>query len=201
MNTYEPKNIRNVVLLGHQGSGKTTLLESIALIGGLIKKKGTVEDGNTISDYLKEEKLHKISYRSSLLPLEYQGFKYNFIDTPGLFDFSVEVDGALRAGRIGLIVIDATKGIEAGTKKAYRYVRERSIPSILVITKMDKSNINYDNLLEEIRSGLGKRVVPITWPIGRKEDFEGFVNVIDETARIYDGTQCVDAPIWEEKLP
>ena len=201
MNTYEPKNIRNVVLLGHQGSGKTTLLESIALIGGLIKKKGTVEDGNTISDYLKEEKLHKISYRSSLLPLEYQGFKYNFIDTPGLFDFSVEVDGALRAGRIGLIVIDATKGIEAGTKKAYRYVRERSIPSILVITKMDKSNINYDNLVEEIRSGLGKRVVPITWPIGRKEDFEGFVNVVDETARIYDGTQCVDAPIWEEKLP
>ena len=118
MNTYEPKNIRNVALLGHQGSGKTSLLESIAFIAGLTKKKGTVEEGNTISDYLKEEKNHKISYKNSLVPVEYQGFKYNFIDTPGLFDFGVEVDGALRAARIALIVIDATKGIEAGTKKA-----------------------------------------------------------------------------------
>ena len=201
MITYEPKNIRNVVLLGHQGSGKTSLVESIALISGLIKKKGTIEEGNTISDYLKEEKNHKISYKSSLIPIEYQGFKYNFIDTPGLFDFNVEVDGALRAARIALIVIDATKGIEAGTKKAYRYVRERSIPAILVVTKMDKSNINYDQAVEDVRNILGKRVVPFTWPIGRKEDFEGFVNVIDETARIYDGKECVDAPVWEEKLP
>ena len=201
MITYEPKNIRNVVLLGHQGSGKTSLVESIALISGLIKKKGTIEEGNTISDYLKEEKNHKISYKSSLIPIEYQGFKYNFIDTPGLFDFNVEVDGALRAARIALIVIDSTKGIEAGTKKAYRYVRERSIPAILVVTKMDKSNINYDQAVEDVRNILGKRVVPFTWPIGRKEDFEGFVNVIDETARIYDGKECVDAPVWEEKLP
>lgn len=201
MITYEPKNIRNVVLLGHQGSGKTSLVESIALISGLTKKKGTIEEGNTISDYLKEEKNHKISYKSSLIPVEYQGFKYNFIDTPGLFDFNVEVDGALRAARIALIVIDATKGIEAGTKKAYRYVRERSIPAILVVTKMDKSNINYDQAVEDVRNTLGKRVVPFTWPIGRKEDFEGFVNVIDETARIYDGKECVDAPVWEEKLP
>ena len=201
MITYEPMNIRNVVLLGHQGSGKTSLVESIALISGLTKKKGTIEEGNTISDYLKEEKNHKISYKSSLIPVEYQGFKYNFIDTPGLFDFNVEVDGALRAARIALIVIDATKGIEAGTKKAYRYVRERSIPAVIVVTKMDKSNINYDNVLEEVRNTLGKRVVPFTWPIGRKEDFEGFVNVIDETARIYNGQECVDAEIWEEKLP
>ena len=201
MNIYEPKNIRNVALLGHQGSGKTTLMESLAFIAGLTKKKGTIEEGNTISDYQKEEKAHKISYKNSIVPIEYQGFKYNFIDTPGLFDFAVEVDGALRAARIALIVIDATKGIEAGTKKAYRYVRERSIPAILVLTKMDKSNINYDNVLEEVRNSLGKRVVPFTWPIGRKEDFEGFVNVIDETARIYNGKECVDAEIWEEKLP
>ena len=201
MITYEPKNIRNVALLGHQGSGKTSLLESIAFIAGLVKKKGTVEEGNTISDYLKEEKNHKISYKNSLVPVEYQGFKYNFIDTPGLFDFGVEVDGALRAARIALIVVDATKGVEAGTKKAYRYVRERSIPAIVVVTKMDKQNINYDKTLEEVRDTLGKRVVPFTWPIGRKEDFEGFVNAIDETARIYNGKECVDAPVWEEKLP
>ncbi len=201
MITYEPNQIRNVALLGHQGSGKTTLVESIALISGLTKKKGTVEEGNTISDYLKEEKNHKISYKSSLIPVEYQGYKYNFIDTPGLFDFGVEVDGALRAARIALIVVDATKGIEAGTKKAYRYVRERSIPAIIVVTKMDKSNINYDQAVEDVRSTLGKRVVPFTWPIGRHEDFEGFVNVIDETARIYNGKECVDAPVWEEKLP
>ena len=201
MNIYEPKNIRNVALLGHQGSGKTTLMESLAFIAGLTKKKGTIEEGNTISDYQKEEKAHKISYKNSIVPIEYQGFKYNFIDTPGLFDFAVEVDGALRAARIALIVIDATKGIEAGTKKAYRYVRERSIPAILVLTKMDKSNINYDSVLEEVRNSLGIRVVPFTGPIGRKEDFEGFVNVIDETATIYNGKECVVADIWEEKLP
>ena len=83
--------------------------------------------------------------------------KINFIDTPGLFDFAVEVDGALRAARIALIVIDATKGIEAGTKKAYRYVRERSIPAIVVVTKMDKQNINYDKTLEEVINKQYKR--------------------------------------------
>lgn len=201
MNTYDPSKIRNVVVLGHQGCGKTTLIESLLYISQTIKKKGTVEDGTTVSDYTKEEKVHHLSYRSSLIPIEWNGYKYNFIDTPGLFDFSGEVDCALRGARIALLVVDATKGVEAGTKKAWKYLRQHCLPSLILVTKMDKDNVNYEEVLDELRQTLGKRAVPLLLPIGRKEDFEGFVNVLDMKARIYNGKECVDAEIWEEKLP
>src|SRR5690606_33271711 len=94
----------------------------------------------------------------------------------------------------------ATKGVEVGTEMVWNEIRKRHIPAILFINKMDKENINYEALLEEIREKLGKRAVPFAYPIGRKEDFEGFVNVVEMKARIYDGNKCQDDEIWEEKM-
>ena len=200
---YDPNNIRNVVVLGHQGSGKTSLIEALLFEQKVISKKGTVEEGTTVSDYTKEEKTHHVSYRTSVVPIpyedEYGQYKYNFMDTPGLFDFVGEVNQALRAARSAILVIDATKGVEPGTKRVWKYLRQHSLPSIIYINKMDKENINFENLVEDIRQNLGKRAVPFTWPIGRKEDFEGFVNVVDMKARIVKNGVCVDDEIWEEK--
>lgn len=199
MREYQPSQLRNVALLGHQGSGKTSLVESILQVTGVIAKKGTIEDGNTVSDYTKEEKNQKISIFSTVLPVEWKNQKYNFFDTPGFLDFQGEVNGVLRVARSAVIMIDATKGVEVGTKRAWRYVRQNSLPTILFLNKMDKANINFEKLLESIREQLGKRVVPFAWPIGRASDFEGFVNVVDMVARIYNGVECVDDVIWEEK--
>ncbi|HEY8436797.1 MAG TPA: elongation factor G [Haloplasmataceae bacterium] len=200
MKNYEIQSIRNIVLLGHQGTGKTTLTESILQVTGVIDKKGEVEKGTTVSDFTKEEKDRQISITTSLIPVEYNGYKYNFIDTPGYGDFLGEVYGALRVASGAVLVIDATKGVEVGTETAWRIIREQKIPAIIFINKMDKENIQFEKLLEDIQTNLGKRAVPFAWPIGRSENFEGFVNVVEMKARIYDGEKCVDAEIWEEKM-
>ncbi|QVK17095.1 elongation factor G [Mycoplasmatota bacterium] len=199
MNTFEAKNIRNIAILGHQSSGKTSISEAILNVAGVIEKKGIVEKGTTVSDYTKEEKGRNISISMSILPVEYNNHKYNFLDTPGYSDFIGEVNSALRVASGVVIVIDATKGVEVGTEAAWRYIRSKNIPAIIFVNKMDKENIKFENVLNEIREKLGKRAVPFATPIGRSEDFEGFVNVVDMKARIHDGEKCVDAEIWEEK--
>lgn len=200
MKEYVPSQIRTVALLGHQGSGKTSLVESILEVSGIIPKKGSVDEGSTVSDYTKEEKNQRISIYSSLLPVEWNDYKYNFIDTPGFFDFGNEVIQALRVARASVILVDATKGIEVGTLKHWRYVRSKSIPSIIFINKMDKENIKFDELIDSIREKLGSRAVPFSWPIGHGNAFEGFVNVVDMRARLYNGKECVDAEIWPERM-
>lgn len=200
MQNYKPDNIRNIVLLGHQGSGKTTFVESMLHISGVVSKPGMVENGSTKSDFTKEEKKHQFSISTSVIPIEWEGYKYNFLDAPGLLDFVGEINSALRVARAAIIMVDASSGVEVGTEKAWEYVRRRSLPSIVFVNKMDKENINFDKVLEEIREKLGKRAVPFCIPIGREKDFEGFVNVVDMNARIYNGKECVDAEIWEEKM-
>lgn len=199
MKQYQPTELRNVALLGHQGSGKTSLVESIAHVTGIINQRGSIESGTTLSDFTKEEKNQKISIYSSIVPAEWNNFKYNFFDTPGFLDFVGEIDGVLRVARSAVLLIDAQKGIEVGTKRAWRFIRSNSLPAIIFINKMDKENIKFDELIEDVRAKLGKRAVPFAWPIGRALAFEGFVNVVDMKARIYNGVSCVDGEIWEEK--
>lgn len=201
LNFYDAHKIRNIAVLGHQGTGKTSLVESMLYVTGAINKKGEVEKGTTVSDYTVEEKKHLTSISASLVPIEWKDHKYNFLDTPGYSDYIGEVDSALEVVRGTIILIDASSGIQIGTEKAWHIVQEKKLPSIIFINKMDKDNIKFENILADIREKFGKRAVPFAWPIGREQDFEGFVNVVDMKARIYDGEKCVDAEIWEEKKP
>ena len=200
MKEYAPSNIRNVIVVGHQGSGKTSVIESFLKMSGAIEKKGSISEKNTVSDYTKEEKNAGASIYSSLIPVEFEDTKYNFIDTPGFFDFQQEVISASRVARTAVIIVDAQKGVEIGTMKAWRSVRSKSIPAIVFINKMDKENIKFDELIDSIRAKLGKRAVPFCWPIGHGEKFEGFVNVVEMKARIYDGKDSHDDKIWPERL-
>lgn len=199
MNKFEAKDIRNIAILGHQSSGKTTITESILNITGVIGKKGEIEKGTTVADYTKEEKARHISISTSVIPVEYNQRKYNIIDTPGYGDFVGEVNSALSVASGVILTIDATKGIEVGTEAAWRYIRSINIPALIFINKMDKENIKYENVLKEIRDTLGNRAVPFVTPIGHEANFEGFVNVVEMKARIFDGEKCVDAEIWDEK--
>ena len=199
MKEYSPSQIKNIVVLGHQGSGKTSLMESVLLKSNTIAKKGSVDAGTSSSDYTKEEKNAKSSIYSSVLPVEYNDNKFNFIDTPGFFDFQIEIKQALRAARSAILVIDASKGVEVGTVKHWNYLRKKGLPSVIFVNKMDKDNINLDELLASIRSRLDKRAVPVTYPIGHGANFEGFVNVVEMKARLYNGVECVDAEIWPER--
>ena len=119
MKGYTSDTIRNVALLGHGGAGKTTFLEAALLATKVINRLGKVEDGNTVSDYDKMEKEKGYSIGTSIVPVEYNKVKINFLDTPGFFDFIGEVNGALRAVEAAAIVVDAQSGIQVGTEKAW----------------------------------------------------------------------------------
>ncbi|PKK96849.1 MAG: elongation factor G, partial [Tenericutes bacterium HGW-Tenericutes-3] len=199
MKEYTTKEIRNIAILGHQGTGKTSISEALLYVGKAIEKKGEVERKNTVSDYLVEEQTKQSSLSLSVLPVEWQDYKLNFIDVPGSDEFVGDLSQALEVVKGAVILIDASKGVEVGTERVWNEIRQRHIPAIIYVNKMDKENVKFEEVLEEIRVKLGKKAVPFCWPIGHNEDFEGFVNVIEMKARIYDGTDSHDAEIWEEK--
>jgi len=117
MKNYSTSKIRNLALVGHSASGKTSLAEALLYKTGAVEKKGRVEEKNTVSDYEAQEKKRGISIQTSIIPIEYEDYKINFIDSPGFFDFEGEVLQALRASEAALFVIDGENGIEVGTRK------------------------------------------------------------------------------------
>lgn len=200
MKEYHAKSIRNVAILGHLGSGKTSLSESLLFVGGQIDKKGEVERKNTVSDYSVEEQGRQTSLSASLIPVEWKDHKINFIDTPGNEEFIGEIENVLSAVKGAIVVIDASKGIEVGTERSWEELRKRNIPTIILVNKMDKENVKFEALLDEIREKLGKRSVPFCWPLGKSDSFDGFVNVIDKKAYLFKDGKLTEGEIYPDKL-
>ncbi|MBN2898279.1 MAG: GTP-binding protein, partial [Clostridia bacterium] len=201
MKDYKVDRIRNVALLGHGGSGKTTLTESILFHLNVVNRMGKVTDGNTVSDFDKEEISRGFSIGSSVIPVEWNNSKYNILDTPGYFDFVGEVFGSLRVAGGAVIMVDATAGIEVGTEKAWTFTEKRAMPKIIFINKMDKENVNYVKIIKDLKDTFGKKIAPFAIPIGDADDFKGFVNVVDLIGREYNGKECVDVAVPEELKP
>lgn len=159
MKGYSSDKIRNVVLLGHGGCGKTTFLEAALLATKVINRLGKVEDGNTVSDYDKMEIEKKYSINTTMVPVEYNGYKYNLLDTPGFFDFVGEVDSAMSTVSAAIIMVDASEGIQVGTEKAWELCSETDTPKFMVLTKIDKDSVDCDKLVEQLREKFGNSVV------------------------------------------
>lgn len=195
----DPKNIRDIIVLGHQYSGKTSLTESLAFVTGLTKEKGSIEKKNTISDYTNEEIKRGSSTQTAIIPLNYKDYKLNLIDVPGNDDFIGEAIGVSRIVKGAVLVIDGTVGVQVGTIKHWNQLHKRGIPTFIFVNKMDKENVDFPLLLEEIREKLGKTAIPFCYPLGHENNFDGFVNVVDLKARKYNGTTCEDAEIYDDK--
>ncbi|MBM7561764.1 elongation factor G [Fusibacter tunisiensis] len=201
MKNYTVDKIRNVAFLGHGGSGKTTLAEALLFTTKVISRMGKVEDGNTVSDYDKEEINRGFSISTAVVPIEWQDHKYNFLDTPGYFDFVGDVFGALRVAGGAVIMVDASSGIEVGTEKAWNFTEKRNMPKIIFLNKMDKDNVNYVKVIKELKDTFGKKIAPFCIPMGEGPEFRGFVNVVDMIGREFNGKQCVDAAIPKDMEP
>jgi elongation factor G len=175
---YPPKQIRNVVLLGHSNSGKTSLVESVLFSAGAINRLGTVNDGTTTSDFEPEEIRRKISISLSLLPLEWKGTKINFLDTPGYPDFVGEVKSGLRVTEAAIIVVCAASGVEVGTEQAWAFINEARMPGVIFVNKMDRDNADFFRTLKDIEAKFGAKCLPLQLPIGAEKNFKGIVDII-----------------------
>ncbi|MCR5776243.1 MAG: elongation factor G [Lachnospiraceae bacterium] len=198
MNVYTTDRIRNVALLGHGGAGKTSLVEAMAKISGLTTRVGRVEDGNTISDYTKEEQKRKFSISTSVIPIEWDNTKLNLFDTPGYFDFVGEVEEAMSAAASAIIVINGKAGVETGTKKAWDICDKYNLPRMIYVSNMDIDNASFKNVLEDLTTLYGKKIAPFHFPIRENEKFVGYVNVLAEKAyRWNDKGDAVECEIPE----
>ncbi|MBQ6994429.1 MAG: elongation factor G [Lachnospiraceae bacterium] len=195
MNIYTTDKIRNVVLLGHGGSGKTSLVESMAYLAGITSRMGKVEDGNTVSDFGKEEQKRGISISTSVIPIEWEGTKINLIDTPGYFDFIGEVEEGISAADAAIIVVSGKSGVEAGTERAWELCEKYKLPRMIYVTGMDADNASFKNVVEKLTEMYGKKIAPFHFPIRENEKFVGYVNVISETANRWQGKEVVDCEI------
>ena len=195
MGNFKMDTIRNVVVMGHGKCGKTTLTEAMLLNSGAIDRMAKVADGGTVSDYDPEEVKRQCSISASMIPIEWKGMKYNIIDTPGYFDFVGEVKEGLRAADSALIVLSGRSGVSVGTEQVYKYARTKGVPIMFFVNKMDDDRADYMNTLEQMKDKFGKAVTPFVIPIREGDKFKGYVDIVDMTARRYEGIERIDIPV------
>lgn len=206
MKEYQSADIRNFAIVGHASSGKTMLSESMLACAGVINRLGIITNGTTVSDYHEGEPERQISIHASLLHLEWQGKKFNIIDTPGYLDFISEGLGALRVGDFALVVIHANHGVEVGTDKVWNYATQYGLPKMIVINAVNKENASFDRVLEQARKRFGDRVFPMTLPVNPGPGFNQVLDVLRSEIVTYqtDGAgKYQEAPAtgaWEEKV-
>ena len=202
MDVFRTDRIRNVVLLGHGGAGKTTLVESMAYLSGITNRLGKVTEGNTVSDFDKEEIKRKFSISTSIVPIQWDKMKLNIMDTPGFFDFVGEAEEAVSAADAAVIVVSGKAGVQVGTQKAWELCEKYNLPRMIFVTEMDLDNVSYRDVVEQLTELYGKRIAPIHMPIRENEELVGYVNVARNAGRRYtpkDGKEDCDIPEYSQE--
>ncbi len=201
MNIYTTDKIRNVALLGHGGAGKTSLVEAMAYLSGITSRMGKVDDGNTVSDFGKEEQKRKISISTSVVPIEWEGYKINLLDAPGFFDFVGEMEEAISAAGAAIIVVNGKAGVEVGAQKAWELCEKYKLPRMVYVSNMDVDNASFRQVVEDMTEQFGKKMAPFHLPIRENEKFVGYVNVITETGNRWQGKEVVECEVPEYNKP
>ena len=182
MAKYKVEDIRNLALVGHGASGKTSLADALLFRAGAVDRRGSVDDGTSVSDYDEEEKKRHFSIDTTFLHLEHHGKQVHLLDTPGYPDFVGAALAGLMAVETALVVIAAPNGIEVNTRRMFQEAGKRGLARMLVLNKMDADNIRFDDLTRAIQETFGKGCVFFNVPVGQGDSFSGVVSVLDPPA-------------------
>ncbi|MDR0769399.1 MAG: elongation factor G [Dysgonamonadaceae bacterium] len=178
MKVYQTNEIRNIAIIGSSGSGKTTLTEAMLFESGVIKRRGSVDNGNTVSDYFPVEKEYGYSVFSTIFSVEWLNKKLNLIDSPGSDDFAGGAVSAMSVTDTALMVINAQYGMEVGTINLFRYTESLGKPVIFLVNQLDKENADFDRTLMQLKETYGGKVVLIQYPIQTGQNFHQMVDVL-----------------------
>lgn len=181
MKVYDNQHIKNIVLLGSVGSGKTTLAETMSYEAGLTKRRGTVEEKNTISDYHEIEQERQNSVYATTLHTEWRDNKINIIDTPGLDDFTGEISSSLRVADTCVVLVNASQGVEVGTEVIWNKVSKFKKPTILAINQLDHQKSDYDTAVQSIKESFGPAAIVMQYPLNQGEGFNTILDLLKMT--------------------
>jgi len=177
---------RNIGIIAHIDAGKTTTTERILFYTGKTYRIGSVDEGTTVTDWMVQERERGITIVSAAVSAEWKGYQMNIIDTPGHIDFTVEVQRALRVLDGGVVVFDATQGVEPQSETVWRQADRYGVPRICFVNKMDRVGASYDYTIETIRQRLGANPIPMQLPIGAEYAFKGVINLLEMQAVFWD---------------
>ncbi len=180
MGHVDPNLVRNVGIAGHSGTGKTTLIEHLLFKAGKIKRAGSVEEKNTVGDYLEEERDRQQTVNMKLMHLEWKGSRIYLVDTPGYGDFIGELAACVPVLDAVIIVVDATTGIQVGTDAAVHYAEKYQIPHAFYVNKLDRDGADFNAACAQIREAYGKQCIPMILPVGEGENIERAISVLED---------------------
>lgn len=198
---FDTSHVKNIVLLGHAGSGKTTLAECMLFEAGLITRRGTIEEKNTVGDFYELEQERGNSIFSKLLHTQWRGYKINIIDTPGYDDFAGEVVSALRVADTGVMLLNAAFGVEVGTDIIWEYTEKFKTPMIFAVNKIDTEKADFDKTVAQAKEHFGRNVVVVQYPLNQGLEFNSIIDVLRMTMYKFpaEGGKPAKLPIPDEE--
>jgi elongation factor G len=198
--TYDAKDIRNVLLVGHGGAGKTTLLEAMLFTSGAITRMGTVEEGTTVSDHDPDEQRRQISVSLATSPIEWKDTKLNVLDAPGTADFVGDLRSAIRAADAVIIVVSAVEGVEVQTEYAWELAVQEGLPRAIFVNKLDRERADFQQTLDQLVASFGNQVAPFELPIGSEHEFAGIADLLHEKADRYPSGPMAEESEWPDEI-
>jgi elongation factor G len=200
--SWDTKNIRNVVLLGHSGSGKTTLAETMVFESGTSTRRGDIASGNTLSDFTDIERERGNSIFSTLLHVTWRVNKINIVDTPGSDDFVGDILCSLKVADTALVVVNAVNGVEVGTELTWEYIEQYKTPAIFVINQLDHDKANFDQTLDQLKMRFGHKVIPVQYPLNTGSQFNTIVDALRMVMYVFEdaGGKPKKVPIPDSEI-
>jgi len=197
--SFPLERVRNIGIIAHIDAGKTTLTESVLHYTGVTYKKGGVDEGTTVTDWMEEERARGITITSAAITCQWKEFRINIIDTPGHVDFTAEVERCLRVLDGGVVLFDAVQGVEAQSETVWRQADKYHVPRICFVNKMERVGASFEHTVEMIEGRLHAKALPIQLPIGSETSFQGVIDLIENKAYSKDGER--DKPVEEIAIP